>query len=100
LAAGGILGLLIALPLVGVGLYVRRSRRAAKGLAGAPVPGRPAGPQAAAPSVGFACPGCGHGLRARAALAGKRVKCPRCGAAVSVPGIQAAGPGPTSTRLP
>jgi predicted Zn finger-like uncharacterized protein len=58
--------------------------------------GRQAEPKAAAPSVGFACPGCGHGLRAQAALAGKRVKCPRCGAAVSVPGIQAAGPGPTT----
>jgi hypothetical protein len=37
--------------------------------------------------------GCGKQLRARAALAGKRVKCPQCGEAVLVPGVQAARPG-------
>jgi dipeptidyl aminopeptidase/acylaminoacyl peptidase len=42
-------------------------------------------PLAAATSVSFQCTTCGKTLRARAALAGKRCKCPKCGALVSIP---------------
>ncbi len=46
----------------------------------------PADPEAAAPFSVFACPGCGKNLRARgAALAGKSVRCPRCGEGVLIP---------------
>ncbi len=31
------------------------------------------------------CPGCGSRLQAQARLAGKRAKCPKCGAAVAIP---------------
>jgi serine/threonine-protein kinase len=61
--------LILLLSLLGVGLAQRR--RAAR----AP----------AVPPVSCACPGCGAALKARAALAGKRVKCPRCGLPVAVP---------------
>jgi RNA polymerase sigma-70 factor (ECF subfamily) len=40
------------------------------------------GPAAA---VSFPCPGCGKPLKAKAALAGKKVKCPQCGRPVLVP---------------
>jgi hypothetical protein len=48
-------------------------------------PGAP-GPDAAAP-VFFLCDGCGKKLKAKANLAGKKVKCPRCGHATAVPGV-------------
>jgi predicted RNA-binding Zn-ribbon protein involved in translation (DUF1610 family) len=35
--------------------------------------------------VSFACPGCGNTIKARAALAGKKGKCPQCGKAIQVP---------------
>jgi hypothetical protein len=92
LSAGLGAGLLLTLPL-GVWLVARGRRRAAA--AG------PAQAGAEAPPVAFPCPGCGNNLRARAELAGKRVKCPRCARAVRVPaaGSDEAGP-PTrqSTR--
>lgn len=42
------------------------------------------GPEPAA-ALTFACPACGKRLKARAALAGSKVKCPSCAAAASVP---------------
>jgi WD40 repeat protein len=73
LAAGGIVGLGIALSFVAVCLYVRQSRRAGKAPAG-----QQSQPEAAAPLLSFACPGCGKKLRAKAGLTGKKVKCPHC----------------------
>jgi hypothetical protein len=53
-----------------------------------PVPPAEAPPPApAAPAIAFACSGCGKHLRAKGALAGKRVKCPGCGALSVVPAI-------------
>ena len=37
------------------------------------------------PAIAFICNGCGKALRAKAERAGKKVKCPQCGAAVAVP---------------
>src|SRR5207248_435381 len=42
-------------------------------------------PKATAPGISFACPGCAQNLKARAELAGRRVKCPRCGHAALAP---------------
>jgi hypothetical protein len=53
-----------------------RHRRAGPVLADA---GEPPAP------LSFPCPGCGKKLRARAELAGKKVKCPQCGQAAPVP---------------
>jgi predicted Ser/Thr protein kinase len=39
--------------------------------------------------IAFDCPGCGHTLRVKDELAGKKGKCPRCGAGVRVPGAGA-----------
>jgi predicted RNA-binding Zn-ribbon protein involved in translation (DUF1610 family) len=92
-SAAALLGLALALSVavpLGVLLYVRRPRRAGKAPAEAPVPGGPLKPEAAPPAVSFPCPGCGKSLKARAELAGKKVKCPQCGLAVLVP---EAGPG-------
>ncbi len=91
LVAAGLLVLGTGLALAGV-WWQRRRRRAA-----APVPessghGR-AGSAPAAATLAVACPGCRRTLRARANLAGKRVKCPRCGRAVAVPAIKPAGSG-------
>jgi predicted RNA-binding Zn-ribbon protein involved in translation (DUF1610 family) len=87
-ALGFILVLLCALGML---LQVRRRVRTF------PTPGMPvtreggeekSGPadlKAAAPIIAFPCPGCGKNLRVRAALAGKKVKCPQCGHGVFVP---------------
>jgi WD40 repeat protein len=64
--------------------YVRHTRRTA---ALAPASGSiPAPSVAVPPPLVFACNGCGKRLRARAELAGKKVKCPQCGQPVPVPG--------------
>jgi hypothetical protein len=89
LSAALVVGLLLTLPLA-VWLWAGRRRRAV-----APEPAR-AG--AAAPPVAFPCPGCGHNIRARPELAGKRVKCPRCARAVRVPGAGAEEAGPTARQ--
>src|SRR5262249_32560550 len=65
LVAGGFVGRVILLPR-GVGLAVRPRRPA----------GSPA--RAASPPVSVRCPGCGKSLRAKADLAGKKVRCPQC----------------------
>jgi serine/threonine-protein kinase len=95
LAAAGLLGLALSVTLA-VWLCVRRSRRAARVPAGAPVPGGQARPTTSGPPIPFPCPGCGKGLKARADLAGRKVKCPQCGQAVLVPGARPAEAGGTS----
>jgi serine/threonine protein kinase len=67
-------GLALAL---GAGLVLWQRRRLA--------PGQPPEPGAASAVVSFACSGCGKSLRARTELAGRKVKCPQCAAAVRVP---------------
>jgi serine/threonine protein kinase len=90
LAAAGALGLVILLTALGVWLVVRRSRRGGAEPSPALVnPGLVRGEEA--PPIPFRCPGCGQGLRARAELAGKKVKCRHCGQAVLVPAIRSAG---------
>jgi DNA-directed RNA polymerase subunit RPC12/RpoP len=51
----------------------------------APGPDHQPEPEAVAPSVSFACAGCGKTVKARAELAGKKVKCPQCGQVIPVP---------------
>ncbi|HJT78069.1 MAG TPA: hypothetical protein VJ739_12770, partial [Gemmataceae bacterium] len=90
LAAAVLIGLLVALAFLGVLLLGRRRRPA--GIA--PAPGASAQPEAAAALVTFACPGCGHGLKVKAELAGKKGKCPKCGNVLLVPApVQEARPG-------
>jgi predicted RNA-binding Zn-ribbon protein involved in translation (DUF1610 family) len=78
LTAAGILGVVLASAVL-LGLVVRRRRAA--GTAPAAGPGKPAERAAAEPAVSFTCSSCGKGLKARAALTGKKVKCPHCGQA-------------------
>ena len=86
LAAALILGLVItSSTAAGVWLYRRQGRRAGKTPGPAAAPDEQAEP-AAAPSVSFACAGCGKQLRARAELAGKKLHCPGCGEPFVVPG--------------
>jgi hypothetical protein len=44
--------------------------------------------------LSFPCPRCGKALRAKAELAGRKVKCWQCAAAVQVPAVQADESGP------
>ena len=108
LLVGGI-GLGLLLCALGMVFHVRRRARIlaspgvpAAGEGSEEKPG-PADPEAAAPFLAFPCPSCGKNLRARAALAGKSLKCAACGQVVRAPGTQeetdAAGPSPAS-RLP
>ncbi len=87
-ALGFILVLLCALGLL---LQVRRRDRTVPspdvpgtGEEGEEEPG-PADPEAVAPLIAFPCPGCGKNLRARTALAGKKIKCPGCRQGVLIP---------------
>jgi serine/threonine protein kinase len=78
-AAAAVLLLVIGSSLAGVWWLLRPNRR----------PGE-AATAASEPDIAVSCPGCQRKLRARAALAGKKVKCPGCGQPVLVP--QAAEP--------
>jgi hypothetical protein len=85
LAAAAIIFLLVGMAFVGAWLLARRGRRAGKAPAPASVPDTLVQPAAAAPPLMFACPGCGHSLKVKAELAGKKGKCPKCGGVVPVP---------------
>jgi serine/threonine protein kinase len=75
--------LVIVLPL-GVWLCTRLGRTGKDAAAA----DKPATPAPAAPAVvAFPCSGCGKGLKARAALAGKTAKCRHCGTSVRVPAV-------------
>jgi serine/threonine protein kinase len=76
LAAGVLLSLLLALTLA-VWLTVR-SRRA-------PAGDERAGPDAAPAFLPCPCPGCGKVLKAKATLAGRKVRCSGCGQVIVVP---------------
>jgi serine/threonine protein kinase len=82
LALGVVMSLTVALCLA-----VWHSRRAGKRLGGGPAAAQ-VQPDASLP-ISFPCPVCGKALKARPALAGKRVKCPNCAEATTVPGPRA-----------
>jgi hypothetical protein len=75
--------------ILGIALAIRRSR----GLTGIAAASSTAD---AGSLTTFTCSGCQSNLRVRAELAGKTVKCPRCGQAVHVPAASAQGPGEPS----
>ncbi len=75
---------LVLLLTLGVGLALWHRRRAETD--GAAAPSRMAAAETESPGVWFQCSACGKSLWTRGELAGKKVKCPRCGQAVQVPG--------------
>jgi hypothetical protein len=83
-----LLGLVLTLSVV-AWLCVRYSRRSPTQPAHADGKDQRARPGVVSPSLAVACSACGKNLRARAELAGKKVKCPECGKAVVVPGTSA-----------
>jgi serine/threonine protein kinase len=90
-AAGGRHGSLVALAvlfgivvLAAAGFFARR-RLAGKRTVPGPLPAALGNPAAPALFVSFPCPGCGKALKAKAELAGKKVKCRHCGQPVVVP---------------
>jgi hypothetical protein len=74
----------LALAGVGVWRFLRRRRTTATP---SPAAGeeKPPDPEPASPIVAFSCPGCGKSIKAKAALAGKKARCPQCAQAVVVP---------------
>jgi serine/threonine protein kinase len=87
LAAAVLLGL-AGTVVLGVFVWLRglHGRRAGKAQVATPPPGRQLQPVAGVPSVAVVCASCGKPLKARAELAGKWVKCPKCRKPVLVPG--------------
>jgi serine/threonine protein kinase len=79
LAAGGIIGLITTVSLVGAWLYARRGRRAMNAAPCAAGPDQQSQPKSAAPSLSLQCPSCRKKFKARPELAGKNLKCPQCG---------------------
>jgi hypothetical protein len=95
--AGLIIGLVLVLSVaLGVWCYVRLSHAGDTLPVAEPVPDEPP-PAPTAPPVCFPCSGCGKKLKAAAALAGRKVKCPQCGERAVVPAIQTGQPGRTPT---
>jgi hypothetical protein len=78
-----VLALVMALSL-GVLLAVRQRRRPGT----MPAPAAGAGSQPVPAAISFPCSECGKTLKARAELAGKKVKCPGCGRPVHVPAAE------------
>jgi DNA-directed RNA polymerase subunit RPC12/RpoP len=81
-------GLIIACALataLGGFLYWRRSRRLATTPLPAAGPNTSAGMEAMPLPISFSCAACSKQLKARAELAGKKVRCSQCGKAVLVP---------------
>jgi hypothetical protein len=84
LLAAAIAAAMVVLIALVTSLFVHHRRRARAPLnnAGAATA---ANVEAAPTPVVFACSGCGRRLKARAALAGKKTKCPQCGQVMVVP---------------
>jgi hypothetical protein len=88
LPAAELLAMILTLAAMGGWFYVRERREPppVTEMAVAEVPVPPTRP------IAFTCDGCGKGLKARAALAGKKVKCPQCSRTLTIPSLQAAAP--------
>jgi hypothetical protein len=86
--------LLIGLALLNGWLLARRRRHTA------PVPVTAGRSKPLVPPVCYPCPGCGHALRVKAELAGKKVRCPRCNTVQLVPATAPVGrPGSAPTSI-
>ncbi len=79
-------------------LAIARTRRGRKPLDVEPRPEGTAPPEATPQSRAFPCPHCGKTLRAKAELAGKKVKCPQCGQPLLVPQTAPMVPAPAPAR--
>jgi predicted Zn finger-like uncharacterized protein len=86
IALAAVLGLFLA---VGLGAWLLRARRAAGTTAARAAADPKVLPEPAAQVVSLACPDCKAKVRAKASLAGKKVKCPKCGKAILVPASDA-----------
>lgn len=84
LAGGLFIAILLALA---VGLIVRFGRRRPRVPAPVAAAGMEVNPESLRASIAVACSGCGKRLKARTELAGKKIKCPACGAASVVPPV-------------
>jgi hypothetical protein len=75
----------VMLAALGAWLYARQRRRAEPMPARDPLQESPGESSPAVPAVSFPCSACGKNLKARAELAGKKVKCTHCGQSALVP---------------
>jgi serine/threonine protein kinase/ribosomal protein S27E len=91
--------LLVFSAILGVRLYVRQRHSFGKAPVGDLVPEVPAHPETNSTFASFACSGCGKHLQAKAALAGKKVKCPQCGKVTAIPAADAYKAGQPEPRL-
>ena len=90
--AGGILAGVVVLSIVGAWYLVRLHRRVQKTPVLASVQLTPTEQPIAAAPIAFTCTACGKQLRARAELAGKKVKCLQCDKPVLVPSLKVGDP--------
>src|SRR5207253_1693042 len=67
-----------------------------------PAEAHQASPREPAPGgrLSFACPSCGKGLKGKAELAGKKVRCPHCKGVALVPAASVAAPGAARSMSP
>src|SRR5262249_38186664 len=94
LMAGALIAVVI-LTTAALGAWLHRRHGAkhpnehpAQTVLGASAPEAPIKAEGIPPAISFPGPGCQKSLRAKTALAGKKLKCPQCGGAVLVPSIR------------
>jgi hypothetical protein len=79
-------GLAVLLALFGLGSWLSLRRRSAVSESAGPTEKDPDIKETLG-TISFACEGCRRAIKVRPDLAGKRVRCPACGNAVTVPGV-------------
>jgi RNA polymerase sigma factor (sigma-70 family) len=80
-----VVGVMLTVLLAGSVLLRQRKKAAANRPAKVSVNDASKDPETAVSPIGLTCSGCGKSLRVKPELAGKKVKCPHCSAAVPVP---------------
>jgi WD40 repeat protein len=88
----GLASFLVITLSLAIWFLLRRRRRTGKIPPNEAANSNQAKPETAAPYVSFPCSDCGKSLKAKAGLAGKKLKCPQCGTAVRVPATKRKAP--------
>src|SRR5262249_28679418 len=99
LVVAGLIALVMLVSILGAWFFIRQGRRTGRDTGEAASEEGEATSSAAA-LIAVQCSGCGKNLKAKAALAGKKVKCPQCNQGVFVPEPAPSAAAPALVRKP